>query len=135
MAHLLLEHEFDRILFSTDNKGGGCRNPASRDLESEAVELGAELLLPLCCRSPGRQAEQDERGGRRTLQRERSTRGLAHERHPCPHLRPAPDHQGGPSGELALGNACRSRRTVVGGVSRCPRLSCRGWRGPCRGSP
>jgi hypothetical protein len=47
MAHLLLEHEFDRILFSTDNKAGGCRNPASKDKEWEATELGAELLLPL----------------------------------------------------------------------------------------
>jgi hypothetical protein len=47
MAHLLLEHEFDRILFSTNDKAGGCRNPASKDMEWEAAELGAELLLPL----------------------------------------------------------------------------------------
>jgi hypothetical protein len=61
MAHLLLEHEFDRILFSTDNKGGGCRNPASRDMESEAAELGAELLLPLpAARQAAKQNKTDE---------------------------------------------------------------------------
>lgn len=44
MAHLLLEHEFDRILF-TDGKRG-CRNPATKDMEEEAAELSGELLLP-----------------------------------------------------------------------------------------
>jgi hypothetical protein len=46
MAHLILEHEFDWILFSADAKGG-CRNPATKELESEAAELGAELLIPV----------------------------------------------------------------------------------------
>jgi hypothetical protein len=44
MAHLLLEHEFDRILF-TDGKRG-CRNPATKSMEDEAAELSGELLLP-----------------------------------------------------------------------------------------
>jgi hypothetical protein len=44
MAHLLLEHEFDRVLF-TDGKRG-CRNPATREMEEEAAELSGELLLP-----------------------------------------------------------------------------------------
>lgn len=45
MAHVLLEHEFDRILFAA-NSTGGCHNPANKDQEWEAAELGAELLLP-----------------------------------------------------------------------------------------
>lgn len=44
MARLLLEHEFDRVLF-TDGKRG-CRNPATREMEEEAAELSGELLLP-----------------------------------------------------------------------------------------
>ncbi|MGH3716503.1 MAG: ImmA/IrrE family metallo-endopeptidase [Micromonosporaceae bacterium] len=44
MAHLLLEHEFDRILF-TDGKRG-CRNPSTKQMEQEAAELSGELLLP-----------------------------------------------------------------------------------------
>jgi Zn-dependent peptidase ImmA (M78 family) len=40
MAHLLLEHEFDRILFTDGMRG--CRNPATKEMEYEA----AELLLP-----------------------------------------------------------------------------------------
>jgi hypothetical protein len=45
MAHVLLEHEFDRVLFSGDSKGG-CHNPSNTDQENDAAELGAELLLP-----------------------------------------------------------------------------------------
>ena len=45
MAHLLLEHEFDRILFADGKRG--CRNPAAREMEEEAAELSGELLLPL----------------------------------------------------------------------------------------
>ena len=44
MAHLLLEHEFDRILFTNGNRG--CANPASKEMESQAAELSGELLLP-----------------------------------------------------------------------------------------
>lgn len=49
MAHLLLEHEFDRILFSD---GKGCRDPANRPLEREAAELAGELLLPIAAARP-----------------------------------------------------------------------------------
>ncbi|RAO63428.1 hypothetical protein LUPAC06_00154 [Micromonospora saelicesensis] len=45
MAHVLLEHEFDRVMFSAEGRRG-CANPASKDQEWEAAELGAELLLP-----------------------------------------------------------------------------------------
>jgi Zn-dependent peptidase ImmA (M78 family) len=45
MAHLLLEHEFGRILFADGKRG--CRNPATREMEDEAAELSGELLLPL----------------------------------------------------------------------------------------
>jgi Zn-dependent peptidase ImmA (M78 family) len=44
MAHLLLEHEFDGILF-TDGKCGR-RDPVTKQMESEATELSGELLLP-----------------------------------------------------------------------------------------
>ncbi|OKI58022.1 ImmA/IrrE family metallo-endopeptidase [Micromonospora sp. CB01531] len=46
MAHVLLEHEFDRVMFSAEGRRG-CANPSSKDQEWEAEELGAELLLPL----------------------------------------------------------------------------------------
>ncbi|MEU4594836.1 ImmA/IrrE family metallo-endopeptidase [Micromonospora aurantiaca (nom. illeg.)] len=46
MAHVLLEHEFDRVMFSAEGRHG-CANPTSKDQEWEAQELGAELLLPL----------------------------------------------------------------------------------------
>lgn len=46
MAHVLLEHEFDRVMFSAEGRHG-CANPTSKDQEWEAEELGAELLLPL----------------------------------------------------------------------------------------
>jgi hypothetical protein len=45
MAHVLLEHEFDRVLFAAGSKGG-CHNPTNKDQEWEAAELGAELLIP-----------------------------------------------------------------------------------------
>ncbi|MGI5243148.1 ImmA/IrrE family metallo-endopeptidase [Dactylosporangium sp. CA-139066] len=45
MAHVVLEHTFDRILFAGDVQKG-CVNPGSREQEFEAAELGAELLLP-----------------------------------------------------------------------------------------
>jgi hypothetical protein len=45
MAHVLLEHEFDRVMFSAEGRRG-CANPANKDQEWEAAELGAELLLP-----------------------------------------------------------------------------------------
>lgn len=45
MAHVMLEHEFDRVLFAAES-AGGCHNPANKDQEWEAAELGAELLLP-----------------------------------------------------------------------------------------
>ena len=44
MAHLLLEHEPDRILFTAD--GRACKDPASAAVEKEATELSGELLLP-----------------------------------------------------------------------------------------
>ena len=44
MAHLLLEHEFDRILFTNGKRG--CANPASKEMEAQAAELSGELLLP-----------------------------------------------------------------------------------------
>jgi len=44
MAHLLLEHEFDRILFTNGKRG--CANPASKEMETQAAELSGELLLP-----------------------------------------------------------------------------------------
>lgn len=44
MAHLLLEHEPDRILFTAD--GRACKDPASATVEKEATELSGELLLP-----------------------------------------------------------------------------------------
>jgi len=44
MAHLLLEHEFDRILFTNGNRG--CANPTSKEMEDQAAELSGELLLP-----------------------------------------------------------------------------------------
>jgi hypothetical protein len=40
----LLEHEFDRVLFADGSRR--CRNPASKEMEDEAAELSAELLLP-----------------------------------------------------------------------------------------
>ncbi|RKN38663.1 ImmA/IrrE family metallo-endopeptidase [Micromonospora endolithica] len=46
MAHVLLEHEFDRVMFSAEGRHG-CANPSSKDQEWEAEELGVELLLPL----------------------------------------------------------------------------------------
>ncbi len=46
MAHVALEHEFDRVMFGSDTNGGGCHNPANKDQEWEATELGAELLIP-----------------------------------------------------------------------------------------
>ncbi|MET9221329.1 ImmA/IrrE family metallo-endopeptidase [Streptomyces sp. NPDC003300] len=44
MAHLLLEHEFDSILFSDD----GCRSlePGRDPREKQALALSAELLVP-----------------------------------------------------------------------------------------
>jgi hypothetical protein len=45
MAHVLLEHEFDLVLFTADSNGG-CHNPSNKDQEWEAAEFGAELLLP-----------------------------------------------------------------------------------------
>ncbi|SIR90316.1 ImmA/IrrE family metallo-endopeptidase [Micromonospora avicenniae] len=45
MAHVLLEHEFDRVMFSAEGRRG-CANPTNKDQEWEAAELGAELLLP-----------------------------------------------------------------------------------------
>jgi Zn-dependent peptidase ImmA (M78 family) len=44
MAHLLLEHEFDTILFAGDERG--CKDPNYAQVEAEAVELSGELLLP-----------------------------------------------------------------------------------------
>jgi hypothetical protein len=44
MSHLLLEHEFDRILFTNGKRG--CANPASKEMEGQAAELSGELLLP-----------------------------------------------------------------------------------------
>lgn len=44
MAHLLLEHEFDRILFTNGKRG--CANPASKEMEGQAAELSGELLVP-----------------------------------------------------------------------------------------
>ena len=44
MPHLLLEHEFDRILFTNGQRG--CANPASKEMERQAAELSGELLLP-----------------------------------------------------------------------------------------
>lgn len=44
MAHLLLEHEFDRILFGDGN--GRCRNSTSGEVEDEAAYFSGELLLP-----------------------------------------------------------------------------------------
>jgi hypothetical protein len=44
MAHLLLEHEFDRILFTNGKRG--CANPTSKMMEDQAAELSGELLLP-----------------------------------------------------------------------------------------
>lgn len=44
MAHLLLEHEFDWILFGDGE--GRCRNPATREAEDEAAYFSGELLLP-----------------------------------------------------------------------------------------
>ncbi|MEV0136886.1 hypothetical protein AB0H83_51760 [Dactylosporangium sp. NPDC050688] len=45
MAHVVLEHIFDRILFAGDVQRG-CVNPGGSEQEFEAAELGAELLLP-----------------------------------------------------------------------------------------
>lgn len=45
MAHLLLEHDFDRILFTNGKRG--CTNPASKDVEGQAAELSGELLVPV----------------------------------------------------------------------------------------
>lgn len=44
MAHVLLEHQFQRILF-TD---GGCRyhDAASKKIEQDATDLAGELLIP-----------------------------------------------------------------------------------------
>jgi IrrE N-terminal-like domain len=44
MAHLLLEHKFDRILFTNGKRG--CANPASKEMEGQAAELSGELLVP-----------------------------------------------------------------------------------------
>jgi Zn-dependent peptidase ImmA (M78 family) len=44
MAHLILEHEFDEILFAGDERG--CKDPVSKRVEAEATELSGELLLP-----------------------------------------------------------------------------------------
>lgn len=44
MAHLLLEHEFDRVLF-TDGKRG-CRNPATREMEEEAASCPVNSSFP-----------------------------------------------------------------------------------------
>ncbi|WP_238006119.1 ImmA/IrrE family metallo-endopeptidase [Dactylosporangium sp. AC04546] len=43
MAHLLLEHEVDGVLFSGGQRG--CLNPTTQQMETDAAELGAELLL------------------------------------------------------------------------------------------
>jgi hypothetical protein len=45
MAHVVLEHTFDRVMFTGDDRKG-CVNPGDPSQEAEAAELGAELLVP-----------------------------------------------------------------------------------------
>ncbi|MEV6491844.1 ImmA/IrrE family metallo-endopeptidase [Actinoplanes sp. NPDC051633] len=56
---MLLEHEFDRVLFAAESTGG-CHNPANKDQEWEATELAAELLLPYDAAHPAARARRSD---------------------------------------------------------------------------
>jgi len=87
LAHLLLEHQFNRILFAGD-PGKGCRNPSNKDQEWEADLLGAELLIPIAAARRGSHRK-DRCRGRHGVRCQPEDGSMANEQHRSTDCRPA----------------------------------------------